>query len=85
MTRRRDLWLVTLLTLLAFALRVIDLNGRSLWGDEGITLLRLTSLPDSLSNVIMLAGLRTIDTQPPASMNSSSGFSRCCLACCSCP
>ncbi len=51
MTRRRDLWLVTLLTLLAFALRVIDLNGRSLWGDEGITLLRLTSLPDSLSNV----------------------------------
>ncbi len=66
MMRRRELWLVALLTLVAFTLRVVELTNRSIWLDEGTTLLRLSgSLADNLSNIIYVAGERTIDTQPP--------------------
>ncbi|PJF47067.1 MAG: hypothetical protein CUN48_10565 [Candidatus Thermofonsia Clade 3 bacterium] len=65
MIRRRELWLVTSLMLVAFALRVVELTNRSIWLDEGTTLLRLSgSLVNNLTNVIYVAGERTIDTQP---------------------
>lgn len=75
MMRRRELWMVASLALVAFALRVIELTNRSIWLDEGTTLLRLSgSLIDNLSNVIYVAGERTIDTQPPLYFLLLQGF-----------
>ncbi len=66
MMRRRELWLVALLTLVAFTLRVAELMNRSIWLDEGTTLLRMSgSLAEELANIIHVAGERTIDVHPP--------------------
>lgn len=65
--RRRELWLIALLTLAAFALRMHDLTGRSLWLDEGFTLARVFGeWPDLLRNAVLYDGVRSIDTQPQA-------------------
>ena len=64
-TVRRDLWLVTLLTLGTFLLRIINLTARSLWLDEGFTLLRVTgSWADLLRNIVPYHGVITVDTNP---------------------
>lgn len=64
-TRRRQLWLIVLLTLIAFALHLADLTSRSLWLDEGFTLLRLNgSWRDLLTNTVIWNGIVTTDTNP---------------------
>lgn len=66
MTRRRELWLVTLLTLIAFALRLIDLDARSLWLDESFTLLRANGTwAEMIANTVWRQGLFTTDLNPP--------------------
>lgn len=63
---RRELAWMTLLTGLALALRAADMMGRSLWLDDGVTLLRLaSSWPDNLLNIVYLYDTTTIDTHPP--------------------
>lgn len=63
---RRQLAWMTLLTLLALALRAADMMGRSLWLDDGVTLLRLaSSWSDNLRNIVYLYDVPTIDTHPP--------------------
>ena len=60
-------WLALLLTLVAAVLRSLDMQGRSMWPDEGITYLRIApSLTDILRNVVYILGKPVIDTQPPA-------------------
>ena len=64
---RPALWAVGLLSLLAAALRLADLTGRSMWLDEGYTLARLAgSWRDILTNVVYLQGQFTVDFHPPA-------------------
>ncbi|MCS7062244.1 MAG: glycosyltransferase family 39 protein, partial [Anaerolineae bacterium] len=64
---RRELALMILLTLAACALRASDVLGRSLWLDDGVTLLRLSSSwIDNLRNIVYLYDMPTIDTHPPA-------------------
>jgi 4-amino-4-deoxy-L-arabinose transferase-like glycosyltransferase len=66
MTRRRDLWLITLLTLLAFALRMADLTARSLWLDESFTILRVNGTwAEMIANIVWRQGIPTIDLNPP--------------------
>lgn len=63
---RRELGWMTLLTGLALALRAADMMGRSLWLDDGVTLLRLaSSWTDNLLNIVYLYDTPTIDTHPP--------------------
>ncbi len=63
---RRELACMTGLTLLALVLRAADVMGRSLWLDDGVTLLRLaSSWPDNLLNIVYLYDVPTIDTHPP--------------------
>ena len=63
---RRELAWLTLLTLLALGLRAADMMGRSLWLDDGVTLLRLaSSWLDNLLNIVYLYDVPTIDTHPP--------------------
>ncbi len=63
---RRELAWMTGLTLLALVLRAADMMGRSLWLDDGVTLLRLaSSWPDNLLNIVYLYDVPTIDTHPP--------------------
>jgi uncharacterized membrane protein len=72
---RSQLFWVALISSAAFALRVAELTGRSIWLDEGTTLLRLSgSLAENLANVIYVAGERTIDTQPPVYFLLLRGF-----------
>ncbi len=52
--------------LLGFALRVHDLEGQSMWSDEGLSLYRATlSVPEILANIITVDGVDTRDTNPP--------------------
>ena len=63
---RRELAWMAVLTCLALVLRAADMMGRSLWLDDGVTLLRLnSSWPDNLRNIVYLYDLPTIDTHPP--------------------
>jgi hypothetical protein len=51
---------------LGFVLRVHDLEGQSMWSDEGLSLYRATlTLPDIVANVIIVDGVETRDTNPP--------------------
>lgn len=55
-----------LLILLAFALRLYQLDQYSFWTDEGLTPERSGySLPEILQNVIYIQGYETKDTHPP--------------------
>lgn len=55
-----------LVTLLAFGLRVYDLDRRSLWTDEGLSVYRARLAPaDILSGEIVIQGVASKDTQPP--------------------
>lgn len=55
-----------LILLLAFAVRVYDLEGQSLWSDEGLTLYRARlPLGEVLANHIVIDGVVTRDTNPP--------------------
>lgn len=66
MSSRRDLWLVTLLTLAAFALRMADLTARSLWLDESFTLLRVNGpWAEMIANTVWRQGIFTTDLNPP--------------------
>ena len=54
------------LVLAAALLRGADIQGRSMWPDEGATYLRIVqSLADNLRNVLYLGKELVIDTQPP--------------------
>jgi 4-amino-4-deoxy-L-arabinose transferase-like glycosyltransferase len=66
--RRHPLHLLALLgvILLAFALRVHDLDGQSMWSDEGLSLYRARQpLALALNNIITVDGIDTQDTNPP--------------------
>lgn len=66
MIRRRDLWLITLLTLIAFALRMADLTARSLWLDESFTVLRVNGTwAEMFANTVWRQGIFTTDLNPP--------------------
>ena len=67
MNQRRDFWVVIILTLLAFLLRLLDLDARSLWLDENFTLLRLySSWEDIFNNIVIRQGIvYTVDINPP--------------------
>ena len=57
---------VVVLTGLAAVLRITDLNARSMWLDEGFTLLRVfDTWPHLLNNDLFLQGAKTIDPHPP--------------------
>ena len=62
---RRHLPLLLLL-MLAFALRLYDLDGQSMWSDEGLSLYRARlPLGDIFANRIVVDGVPTTDTNPP--------------------
>ena len=66
MTFRRELWLIALLTLIAFALRMADLTARSLWLDESFTLLRIQGAwAEMFVNTVWRQGILTTDLNPP--------------------
>jgi uncharacterized membrane protein len=55
-----------LLLLLAFAVRLYDLEGQSFWSDEGLTLYRARlPLAEVMANTITIDGIVTRDTNPP--------------------
>lgn len=61
-------WVVALLGLLvlAFALRTHDLEGQSMWSDEGLSLYRAQQpLAALFANQIVVDGVATTDTNPP--------------------
>jgi 4-amino-4-deoxy-L-arabinose transferase-like glycosyltransferase len=59
-------WLLVLLTLLAFGLRVYGLDRRSLWTDEGLSVYRARQdVAGILSGEIVIQGTASQDTQPP--------------------
>lgn len=74
----REGWMIASVmaaTVVAFALRIVELTGRSIWLDEGTTLLRLSgTLVENVTNVVTIAGKRTIDTQPPVYFLLLQGF-----------
>lgn len=58
--------LLLLIILLGFALRAYDLEGQSMWSDEGLSLYRLRQpVPQLLQNIITVDGIDTRDTNPP--------------------
>ncbi len=64
--KRWELLLICLLTLLAFALRVYQLDAQSMWSDEGLSLYRAQlSLSELFQNTIVVDGIATRDTNPP--------------------
>lgn len=66
MMRRRELWLVASLVLVAFTLRIAELDARSLWLDESFTLLRINgSWAEMVTNTVMRQGVFTTDLNPP--------------------
>ena len=67
MSRRSEFWIVTSLTLLAFLLRLVDLDGRSPWLDENFTLLRFySSWADIFNNTVVRQDtIYTTDINPP--------------------
>jgi len=64
---RWTLWLLVVLLLVTFALRVYRLEAQSLWSDEGLSLYRARlTLGENLSNVIVVPPkVVTQDTNPP--------------------
>ncbi|NJM41467.1 MAG: hypothetical protein HC853_12225 [Anaerolineae bacterium] len=59
-------WVVVALTALAAVLRLVDLNTRSFWLDDGFTLLRVfDSWQNLLNNTVYLQGIKTTDLHPP--------------------
>ncbi|MGD8804506.1 MAG: glycosyltransferase family 39 protein [Chloroflexota bacterium] len=66
-TQARLIWLALLaIILLALAVRVHDLDGQSIWSDEGLSIYRARqSIPNILSNTITLDGFESRDTNPP--------------------
>jgi len=64
--QRRLLLLVGALTLLAFALRLVNLDSFSFWTDEGLTPLRSSySISQILTNRIYIQEAISLDTHPP--------------------
>ncbi|MDW8055045.1 MAG: hypothetical protein RMJ86_10960, partial [Anaerolineae bacterium] len=64
--RWRLLLAVAAITLLGFVLRLIDLEGRSLWLDEGFSLLRFEQSWEALvSGKFERQGIPTRDLHPP--------------------
>jgi mannosyltransferase len=58
--------LLIIIVLLGFGLRLHDLEGQSMWSDEGLSLYRASlSLPEIVANVITVDGIDTQDTNPP--------------------
>lgn len=59
-------FLLLVAILFAFAIHVYRLDAKSMWQDEGLSIYRAhQGLPHILSNVIMVQGFPTQDTQPP--------------------
>lgn len=59
-------WLLVLAVLLAYGLRIHQLDSFSFWQDEGLTPLRSGyPLAEILSNRITIQGTETLDTHPP--------------------
>ncbi|MFQ5855523.1 MAG: glycosyltransferase family 39 protein [Anaerolineae bacterium] len=57
---------LAVLILLAFAVRTYDLDGKSIWSDEGLSLYRAREpVPSIVSGQIVIQGIPTQDTQPP--------------------
>ncbi|MCS7087086.1 MAG: hypothetical protein NZL91_00065 [Thermoflexales bacterium] len=64
--RRRLLFAVAAITLLGFVLRLVDIEGRSLWLDEGFSLLRMQGSWSALfSNFVPRQTIPTTDLHPP--------------------
>jgi len=64
--RFQTLIALSLLILLSFAVRMYDLDGKSIWSDEGLSLYRARhDVPFILSGQIIIQGVPTQDTQPP--------------------
>ena len=64
--QRAALWIVVALTALSFGLRVSRLDAMSLWFDEGLTMYRThQSIPEILSNRIVIQDVVTYDQHPP--------------------
>ncbi|MFN2193207.1 MAG: phospholipid carrier-dependent glycosyltransferase [Candidatus Promineifilaceae bacterium] len=58
-------WLLLLILLLGFGLRMYDLERQSMWSDEGLSLYRSgLSLADVAANKIIIDGVETRDTNP---------------------
>jgi mannosyltransferase len=65
-SNRIGIWLLLLLTWLAFGLRVYRLDQRSLWTDEGLSVYRARQdVSRILSGEIVIQGVVSKDTQPP--------------------
>src|SRR5512137_2803149 len=64
---KRNTLLLMALLLIAFGLRVYQLDAQSLWSDEGLSLYRARlTLGENLSNVIVVPpDVLTQDTNPP--------------------
>lgn len=59
-------FLLILVLFLGFAARIHDLEGQSMWSDEGLSLYRARlSLADISQNIITVDGIDTRDTNPP--------------------
>ncbi len=59
-------WLIVGLTLLAFALRLYQIDAKGIWWDESLSLFRATQdIPYILSQRIDIQGVTTIDQHPP--------------------
>lgn len=57
---------LVVICLLAFALRLYELEGQSLWSDEGLSLYRAQQpAAEVFANTITVDGVRTVDTNPP--------------------
>src|SRR5512134_1119463 len=69
-------WLLVLLMLLAFGLRVYELDAQSFWSDEGLSLYRARlTLGENLSNIIVVPpDVPTRDTNPPLYFVALSGL-----------
>ncbi|MGH2536424.1 MAG: glycosyltransferase family 39 protein, partial [Candidatus Promineifilaceae bacterium] len=66
MTAGRWRWLLALLALAGFGLRVYQLDGQSMWSDEGLSLYRAAQpVARILANVITVDGVDTRDANPP--------------------
>ena len=66
---KAELWghsILLLLVLLGFALRVYQLDGQSMWSDEGLSLYRAQQpLAQGLTNIIRVDDIDTLDANPP--------------------
>ncbi len=63
---RKGLWIAAALSIAAFTVRIFDLTGRSMWLDEGYTLVRIVgSWQSILVNVMLNQGLPYVDSHPP--------------------